>query len=363
MTEHPRSSEEITVEWLNEVLDDDVRAGNTITGFEAEIIGEGVGFLGELARITLRYDTEAAGSTRSVITKMPTTNEGFRTIGLMLGFYDKEAGFYREIAPEITLRIPKCHLNRAADGEYLLVLEDLAPMRPGDQLASCTVDEAKLALTAAAQLHARWWEDPKLDAFADWLPAPGSPYFAMLEQAYLGALDGFHSDFADMVTPEIEALADRAAGSYERMVEVGGGRRPHTFVHGDFRLDNMLFGDEPDQEPFALIDFQIAFKANPLWDVAYFLGGSFDPERRREVEHELLTHYHARLVEYGVSDYTLEQCHEDYRAAALVLLGYLVTGAADIELDTLNDRGRAALELLWRRYSHTIMDLDSGSFL
>jgi hypothetical protein len=231
------------------------------------------------------------------------------------------------------------------------------------QLASCSLAEAKLALSAAARLHARWWEDPALDAFASWLPDTTSPYFDILKGAYLAAVEPFHKNFGYLVSPEIETLVDIGAADYEAMNAAGIGRRPHTFVHGDFRLDNMMFGTGEDQAPLAVLDFQLPSRANPLCDVIYFLCGNFDPESRRAHQDELVAGYHDELVANGVTNYDLAQCREDYRACGLVLLVYLVTGAADVQLDTLNDRGRELLETMFTRYGTAITDLGSADFL
>ena len=48
---HPKSSAEITVEWLNEALGQaEVTRGATVTSLEREVIGEGAGFVGEMTR-------------------------------------------------------------------------------------------------------------------------------------------------------------------------------------------------------------------------------------------------------------------------------------------------------------------------
>ncbi len=364
MTTLPTTSAQISADWLNSVLSDATRGGARVTDVSATVIGEGVGFLGEVARLELTYDHPTPESTTAMISKLPTANEGFKHMGLLLGFYEKEAGFYRDIASEIELRIPRCYANEVEGGvHFALLLEDLAPMRPGNQLASCSLAEAEMALAAAAKLHARWWQSPELDDFSTWLPDASSPYFEILKGAFLGAVDKFHRDFSYLVSPEVDAFVDVCAADYDAMTDAGVGRNPHTFIHGDFRLDNMMFGDHPDQAPFALLDFQLPFRANPLWDVVYFLGGNFDPEWRRTHQDALVAGYHRELVANGVNGYSLDQCREDYRAAGLVLMGYLVTGAADVELSTLNERGRELMETMFTRYSTTVTDLGSAEFL
>ena len=97
MTTIPVTSAEISTDWLNAVLDDDVRGGACVTAVDVTVIG----FLGEVARLTLTYDTPTAEPTMSMISKLSTANEGFKHVGLLLGPYEKEAGFYREVAPEM----------------------------------------------------------------------------------------------------------------------------------------------------------------------------------------------------------------------------------------------------------------------
>ena len=169
----PDSSSDISTEWLNEVLGDaGVTDGTAVQGFEREVIGEGYGFVGEITRLSLTYDRADAAGPRSRIAKLPTADEAIRSIALLFGWYEHEVRFYEEIAGQVEVRTPKCYYS-AMDvpaGRFALLLEDLAPARCGDQLASCSLDDAKLALRELAKLHAAWWDSPRLEQL-DWMPA------------------------------------------------------------------------------------------------------------------------------------------------------------------------------------------------
>ena len=208
----PLTCAEITPGWLNDALDDDVLQGASVTAVGIEIIGEGVGFLGDVARLSLMYDRET-DAPASMIAKVPTAMEASRFMGDLLGFYEKEHQFYRDIAPDLRVRVPRCYLNikddAAAPPAYLLVLEDLAPMRPGDQLASCSADEAAMALSELARLHARWWEHPRLDEFASWLPGHGDPYFDIAKGAFTDAIDPFIELWGERIPPQIRESLER----------------------------------------------------------------------------------------------------------------------------------------------------------
>jgi len=83
-------------------------------------------------------------------------------------------------------------------------------------------------------------------------------------------------------------------------------------VHGDYRLDNLLFGDG-----VWAVDWQTLSLALPARDLAYLVATSLSPEDRRAHERDVVAAYHRALLGYGVADYPLELCWEDYVFAML----------------------------------------------
>ena len=361
----PTTCTEIDAAWLNAVLSDEVRDGGRVVSVQAEIIGEGVGLLGELARLTVAYEGAGPNAVTSMISKLPTPNDGMRHIGNVFGFYKKEFGFYDQVAHRVTISIPTAYVNMGDHdkGMYVLLMEDMAPRRCGNQLESCSWNDATVALRELARFHATWWEHPELESFSEWLPGPGSDYLQMTKQVYLGSLPKLRENFGYLVSDSVISLAERMALRWDDALANGGMRAPHTFIHGDFRLDNMMFDDHEGGTDLTLLDWQLPFRANPMWDVTYFLAGNFEPAWRRRHQTEMIGVYHDALVAEGVTGYTRTQCWQDYRAAGLVLLSYIVNLAGDIDFDTFNERGRELGEMLFRRYATAIDDLDSGSFI
>jgi aminoglycoside phosphotransferase (APT) family kinase protein len=103
---------------------------------------------------------------------------------------------------------------------------------------------------------------------------------------------------------------------------------PWTLIHGDFRLDNLLF--RPNDE-IVVLDLQGLSAGRPAVDVAYFITTALDAEHRDE-EERLLRTYHDALVGAGVSTYSWEQLNEDCHLTKQMLAHRLV-GTADV-LDT-----------------------------
>src|SRR5271167_4449807 len=157
------SVDAVTPEWTTAVL-----AQNGIAATVCRVTTEpvGTGQMGSCYRLFLGYDA-GVGPNRLIV-KLPATDPASRAAG-QLG-YRCETTFYREVANRVHLDIPRCYfaaMNECGDG-FTLVLEDLAPAEPGDQIAGCTVDQALAAAVNVAGLHAATWNDPSVREFA-WL--------------------------------------------------------------------------------------------------------------------------------------------------------------------------------------------------
>ena len=109
-----------------------------------------------------------------------------------------------------------------------------------------------------------------------------------------------------------------------------------TFCHGDYRLDNMFFGDDGE---FAVIDWQVSGLAGGNFDVAYFLTGSLTPETRKLVERDAIQTYCEVIeAESGVV-MKFEDAWNFYRQGVLscLLTAIIVSGGLDLSIDRSNE--------------------------
>jgi aminoglycoside phosphotransferase (APT) family kinase protein len=307
----------------------------------AEPLGDGVGLLASLWRVWTR-----AG--RRYVLKAPTEDRGNRAIAHRFGYYQREAGAYRDLL-DTTGRWPVCHGITDTDGGPVLLLEDLHERTAGDQLHGATTTEAFAAAELAADLHATFWNDPRL-AVCAWLPGPNDPVLAVYDQLFRMTWDAFCERVAGLVPPAHLAAAARAI---DRFDEIGArfDAAPRTLLHGDFRLDNLMF--DGDRLPSAL-DWQLAQWGRGPCDLALFAAGSIEPDVRRACEDELVARYHDRLIARGVTGYDLEQCRLDYRLGHVRNLPNPVT--ALVAVSGGNERGRQLLLANARRALAAVAD-------
>lgn len=118
-----------------------------------------------------------------------------------------------------------------------------------------------------------------------------------------------------MLPTEVRRFGERLVGrltATENLLD----RSPKTLVHGDFRLDNMLFDLQAEPPICWLLDWEDVDFACGAIDLAWFLGGCLQLEASSH-EEDLLRFYHHSLVAAGVIDYSWTQCRHDYRYAMI----------------------------------------------
>ncbi len=148
--------------------------GVEVASVTTEPLAAGSAFLGSLASIEVTWADSATQLPTRFVAKLPTQDPGGRTVGAMLNVWAREAQFYARLAPLITTSVPTCRANFIEGDKAILILDDLYPASPGDQLKGASSDEAHVAVEALAQLHAPFWNKPSNSAL-DWVPGIDGP--------------------------------------------------------------------------------------------------------------------------------------------------------------------------------------------
>ncbi len=340
---------EVTAAWLTGALQAN-EIDSEVVSFEAETVGTGQ--LGETRRFYLNYRGHPPeGAPASVVGKFTSDNPVAAASGREMGFYRSEVMFYRELAHRAKIRTPDVFVAELhpETNEFVLLLEDLAPAVQGDHMSGCSVADAAAALEEAARLHAAFWNDRVLME-QPWLYVPQGAQGFYTTELMESSWKHFEATYAHRLEPEVIAVCDRfirhhAAWNAPRDF-------PKTFSHNDFRVDNMLFGGSR----IAVVDWQTSNFLGAGMDVAYFLGGAFDRETRREVEVSLLGAYHEALGREGVRDYAFDQLMADYRHYAFAVLAVAIAATVIVKQ---TERGDRLFMKMVTDGAHQILDNDA----
>jgi hypothetical protein len=344
----------VTPRWLTEVLRHAgaVGEGTAVTGFATTSIGTGQ--VGANIRFALDYDAGGPPGPATVVCKFASRDPQSAAAGVSTGTYETEVAFYRDLTDHVDISRPRCYFADLEPGtaNVVLVMEDLAPAEPGDQIAGCGLDQATLAVDEAARLHGPRWGDPTLGELA-WLARGAAEGMA----AMIGVFWGMFADrYGDRLTPEVREAGPQLATLLPKLT-TDLASAPQAPVHGDYRLDNMLFATAAGGRPLTVVDWQTVRLGAGPHDVAYFLGSAFEPEARRACERDLVARYHRALVDdYGVDDYPFDQCWHDYVRSGYACLAMAVVSSM---LVGQTDRGDAMFMAMASRSARMGADHDT----
>ncbi|MCW2784267.1 MAG: hypothetical protein JWP74_784, partial [Marmoricola sp.] len=331
---------EISAGWLEAVLGES----------DLAIVGVSRIGTGQMSQ-SHRVSFTVAGASASVVVKLSSDDETSRATGVGMGAYYREIAFYKNLAPLVGGSLPACHLAvyDDAEGWFTLVLEDIADATQGDQIAGCTPEQAELALRELARLHAPVLNDLAL----------GTREYLNLENPINQGLmtmllPGFLDRYADRIKPEYAEVCRVFVASSDAWL--ADRRPPLGLVHGDFRLDNLLFTDDG----CTVVDWQTMTWGPAMLDASYFIGGGLSVADRREHEERLVRIYHDGLLAAGVQNFSWETCWTEYRRQTFLSLLMTFVPAMVV---VRTDRGDDMFMAVFDRVCQQILDLDSLSLL
>jgi Phosphotransferase enzyme family len=331
----------LTSQWLSEAL------GRPVTVARVERVGTGQ--IGSCFRVTLEDGDR-------LLAKLPAADPAMRP--LLVGAYAAEVRFYTEIAATVDVATPALRYAaiRPGAGDFTLLLEDLTPWEPGDQITGCSADQALDAVLNLARLHGPRWCDARLPQI-EGLSINTPEDAALMAEFYGPATDIFLQALGDQLAAEDHTVLRECVDASRAWALARADR--FGLVHGDYRLDNLLFPADGSRG-VATVDWQTLSLALPARDLAYVVATSLDRESRRRHERALVAAYHAELATYRVGGYSAADCWDDYCFAMLQGPIVAVFGCA---YGKRTERGDTMFTSMTRRSCAAIRDLGTLSII
>jgi hypothetical protein len=299
----PVDVQDLTAAWFSSVLGHDVTS--------VEVLDRSSGTTGR-ARVALTGDD---GLPPTVFVKLPPFDERQRKFVTSVGMGEAEARFYRDLAAEVPVRVPRTWFSDADDADgYVMVLEDLVasgcrfPNPADDDIEKRALD----IVEQLAALHAQYWESARFGEGGDlaWLARKGT-----------GGGDGG----AQFIQMAVDSLGDKLPDTFHRLADLYIARHrdvarlwnsgPRTFVHGDPHMGN-LFVDTRDGDRTGFLDWAVIGRSPGLRDIAYVLCNSVPREVRAANERAWLDRYCLLLDTAGI-ELAPETAWQQYRLFAV----------------------------------------------
>jgi len=338
--------QDLTPDFLTRALAGQL-GGAAVAGVQATPVGTGQ--VSDSYRLSLTYDGPAE-LPPTIIAKVPAADAASRNAARAFRTYEIEASFYGQLAPGLPVALAGCYYAAydAGPDEYVVLLEDLAPALPGDQLAGLQAGDAAAAIGELAALHAAGWNSAELAALG-WLNRSSADGTALMTAVIADLYPRFRERYAGRLEPGTLALIEDFLPKVPAYL--AGRDEPRTIVHGDFRADNLMFGGARP----VVLDWQTASFGAATADLAYFLASSLSVAARRQYEEILVRRYHAALTSRG-ADLSWQDCWTGYRRHAFSGLIMDIIAAMMVQQ---TDRGDSMFAAMTRRHARHALDLDA----
>jgi aminoglycoside phosphotransferase (APT) family kinase protein len=368
MGQVPTTTEDASAEFVTEALRSTgaIDADTVVAEIEHNRIGEGVGLICELARLTLRYGGPAQSAPSSVILKVPSNLPENRGVGDQLRMYEREGRFYEHVGRNIAVRTPACLGNHidADTGEFALILEDFGGRTMVSQIVGMDAERTQQAVRAIARVHAQFWDSPAIHAM-DWMPRAIDPEVMGLGQIYRACWPAFLALLGEDLPDGAVALGERVGATWETVAQQMFDKEAVTMCHGDYRADNLMFDDTTGGvDHVGVLDWQAAYRGGGVGDVAYLISQSTTAETRRAHDRVIVSAWYDELCSSlgGAPDgYSRADAWDGYRRASASMTAVAVIAGA--QLDPANERGRELVHDMAVRSFSAALELDAASLL
>jgi ecdysteroid kinase len=336
---------DLTASWLTAAI-----AAGVVADFAVERIGTGQ--MSECYRVRLGYADGASEGPESVVLKVAATDPVSRQTGLALGLYEREVRFYGDIAPRLGGPIAPCYHAAidTATGAFDLLLGDAGPAVVGDEITGATTEQARLAVAELGRLHGPLLGDTSL-AEAPWLNRDAPLNQAMITQLYAG----FIERYGDQIAAEHRVVCEHLVAAFDGyLTQEADEGRIQGLVHGDYRLDNMLFGTAEADRALTVVDWQTVSWGPALTDLSYFLGCALSTQDRRAEYDALLRAYHEALG--PAAPITVDDVAEGVRRQSF--FGVMMAIVSSMLVERTERGDRMFMTMLERHCDH-VLDTDA----
>jgi hypothetical protein len=174
---------------------------------------------------------------------------------------------------------------------------------------------------------------------------------AVIAQLYSGFIDRY----GDQIAPAHREVCERLVGGFDAyLAQEAAADRIHGLVHGDYRLDNMLFGQQGADRPLTVVDWQTVTWGPATTDLAYFLGCALAEDIRRDNYDALLGAYHDALG--PAAALRLDDVREGVRRQAFFGVMMAIVSSMLVQRTA---RGDEMFMTMLRRHSQHVIDTDA----
>lgn len=274
------------------------------------------GYISDVIKVILEIDNGQSPDLNCIL-KLENPNETkLSKMAKNLGLYEREYYFYESISKYVNIEIPKFYgLVKDQNLNNIGIL--LENLNVDGTVLNLNLNEEKVNVSmgvveSAAKMHSKFWNKNLLNIFPSLLKND-DPKFNPVWANYVSFhWPTFMKRWEDLLTPDQVYLGTKIVENFSRIQKELSDTNL-TLLHGDIKSPNTFYRLSPNGEyiPY-FIDWQYIGCGKGVQDIVFLMIESFDIAKADTMVPLLKNYYYMKLLEFGVTGYSLEDYEKDF---------------------------------------------------
>ncbi|ORX88296.1 hypothetical protein BCR32DRAFT_288802 [Anaeromyces robustus] len=322
----PKNKDEITVDYLNTVLENTLLKGNN------KIISIKDGkeippqFKSEVYRILLTYENETTNLPTSIIIKLATKNPGINSLLQNIQGYYKESQFYKQLNEISTLNTAKVFYSSVnpEKNQFIIIMEDLnlRDFHVASQENEIDLNFAFNIIKYFALLQSKFWNYKENQIFKsiEWLKEPNFALYLkdltiqMFEERKSSFIERNKNKLMDKTIKTINTIDIQNLYKENFPSDL----KNCTLVHGDPQPTNVFINNHNNE--MMMVDWQYSSIGYGIKDVILLLGIWIKKDITSNEILKIKNFYYEELIRNGVKDFSKQEFETQWKNCLLLSL-------------------------------------------
>jgi HAD superfamily hydrolase (TIGR01509 family) len=258
-----------------------------------------------------------------------------------LQLYEREYYFYTNISSQVGINVPKFY-NLLVDensNNIGVVLENLLEKKYKINL-NLNIESIDITLKIVdrmARMHSRFWNKNLNKMFPKLKSSNDVVFFPFFKDFINERYELFKSNWSKILNDCQNDKCDEIYKNFDKIQERFSCGNHITFIHGDIKSPNIFYDTDNECEPY-FIDWQHCAIGKGVQDLIFFIIESFDITNIKSIFYLTKEYYYRKLVEYGISNYSIEEYETDIEDAICYIPFFTSVWFGTVPQDELIDK-------------------------
>lgn len=229
-----------------------------------------------------------------------------------------EVDFYKNIKkyPNVDV-LPNCYYEEYNEntGQTVLVLEDLSKDYFSIPIADIKLEDILSCCSTLSKFHSVFWNNNDLSERNSNHHKTVSESKKMISTFFDDNLHLIPCKWFENINAAYKIYVELLTDEYYRKQKTNN----ITLLNGDAHISNFMFSKKPNKQP-KMVDFQFQKIGIGCLDLAHLTRKTTAVCKNKQDHEGVVRRYHDSLIEYGIKNYTYEQCFYDYQRCVATLI-------------------------------------------